>query len=331
MPERSWGDSTDDAVLEWLLEPSYPTLRYYTLRHLLDRPADDKDVVVTRQDIMTEGPGHEILARQRPDGSWLEDETGYNPLYKSSVWQLIFLAELGADGSDERIRRGVEHVVNTMQAPDGSFPNVGRYSGNLLCLEAQTVRALLRLGYGDDKRVQQGLGFLVRTVIDDNYQCRHNKDLPCAWGAVKALRALVEVPPNARSDEVREAVGKTAEFLADGDLANANYPTPKGQISKHWFDFSFPRGYQADILEATVALDAADYAGDERLRPAVDFIATKRELLKRQGQEPIMAWKSKHVLTGKLLVDLDWRSRGGPSKWITLYALTVLKDWHRSA
>jgi len=330
MPERNWKDFTCDAVLDWLQEPSYPSIRYRTLRDLLDRPEDDSEAVATRKAILTEGSGAEILARQRPDGSWLEDETGYNPLYKSSVWQLIFLAELGADGSDELIGRGVEHVLNTMQAPDGSFPNVGRYSGNLLCLEGQTVRALLRLGYGDDERVRQGLDFLVRTLQTDNYECRHNKEVPCAWGAVKALRALVEVPSHARPEKVQEAIGKTAEFLADGDLANANYPTPKGQISKHWFDFSFPRGYQADILEAMVALDAAGYAGDERLRPAVDFIVSKRKLLKRQGQEPNMAWKSKHVLTGKLLVDLDWRSRGGPSKWITLFALNVLKDWYGS-
>ncbi|TKJ30877.1 MAG: hypothetical protein CEE40_03285 [Chloroflexi bacterium B3_Chlor] len=278
MPEEDWTDFTDDTVLDWLLEPSYPSIPYYTLRHLLDRPPDDQDELAAREAILTEGPGAEILARQRPDGSWLQGETGYNPLHKSSVWQLVFLSELGADGNDERIRRGVEHVLETMQAPDGSFPNVGRYSGNLLCLEGQTVRALLRLGYGDDERV----------------------------------------------------IRKTAEFLADGDLANANYPTPKGQISKHWFDFSFPRGYQADILEAMVALDAAGFAGDERLRPAVGFIADQRKLLKRQGQEPIEPWKSKHVLTGKLLVDLDWRSRGGPSKWITLLALMVLKDWYGS-
>lgn len=330
MSETSWTDFTDDTVLDWLLEPSYPSIRYYTLRHLLDRSADDEELVVARGAILTDGPGADVLALQRPDGSWLEDETGYNPLYKSSVWQLVFLSELGADGNNERIRRGVEHVLETMQAPDGSFPNVGRYSGNLLCLEAQTVRALLRLGYGDDERVQQGLGFLVGTVQEGNYDCRHNKGVPCSWGAVKALRALVEVPRNQRSGEIESVIRKTAEFVADGDLASANYPTPKGQISKHWFDFSFPRGYQADILEAMVALDAAGYAGDERLRPAVDFIASKRQLLKRPAHEPIMAWKSKHVLTGKLLVDLDWRSRGGPSKWITLLALMVLKDWYRS-
>lgn len=330
MAQKSWRDFTDDKVLKWLKEPSYPSIRYYTLRHLLDRRQEDGDVVAAREAILTEGPGAEILARQRPNGSWLEEETGYNPLYKSSVWQLVFLSELGADGNNERIRRGVEHVLETMQAPDGSFPNVGRYSGNLLCLEGQTVRALLRLGYRDDERVQQGLGFLVGTVQEGNYDCRHNKGVPCSWGAVKALRALVEVPRNHRSGEIESVIRKTAEFLADGDLVNANYPTPKRQISKHWFQLSFPRSYHSDILEAMVALDDAGYAGDERLRPAVGFIADQRKLLKRQGQEPIEAWKSKHVLTGKLLVDLDWRSRGGPSKWITLLALMVLKDWYGS-
>ena len=331
MPERSWRDFSDDKVLDWLQEPSYPSIRYYTLRYLLDTPAEDSDVVAARRAILTSGPGEEIMASQLPDGSWLEKENAYNPLYKSSVWQLIFLAELGAEGSDERIRRGVEHVLNTMQAPDGSFPNLGKYSGNLMCMEGQTIRAMLRLGYGDDERVQRGLDFLVDMVQADNYECRYNKDVPCAWGAVKALRALVELPVDARWTEIESAIRKTAEFLADGDLAHADYPTPKGQISDHWFRFSFPRSYHSDILEAMLALDAAGYAGDERLRPAVDFIAAQRKNLKRQGQEPIEAWKSAHVLTGKLLVDLDWRSRGGPSKWITLLALMVLKDWYGSA
>jgi hypothetical protein len=331
MSKQNWRDFTDNTVLAWLREPSYPSIRYYTLLHLLDTPTADSEVVAARKAILTEGPGAEILARQRADGSWLEEEEAYNPLYKASVWQLIFLAELGAEGDDERIGRGVEHVLKTMQASDGSFPNLGKYSGNLMCMEGQTVRALLRLGYGDDERVQRGLDFLVNRVLASNYECRYNKDVPCSWAAVKELRALVEVRTDARTEETEAAIHKTAEFLADGDLARANYPTPKGQISKHWFQFSFPRSYHSDILEAMLALDAAGYAGDERLQPAADFIAAQRKKLKRQGQEPIEAWKSQHVLTGKLLVDLDWRSRGGPSKWITLHALMVLKDWYPSA
>lgn len=72
-------------------------------------------------------------------------------------------------------------------------------------------------------------------MSDGNYECRYNKNVPCAWGAVKALRALVEVPPDVRSAALEGAVRKTAEFLASGDLAHGDHPTPRGKISDHWF------------------------------------------------------------------------------------------------
>jgi hypothetical protein len=50
--------------------------------------------------------------------------------------------------------------------------------------------------------------------------------------------------------------------------------------------------------------------------------------LKWEGQEPVCAWRNRHALSGKLLVDLDRRCRGGLSEWITLFSLMLLKDWH---
>jgi len=141
------------------------------------------------------------------------------------------------------------------------------------------------------------------------------------------LRALMRVPPPVRSAEAESSMHRCGEFLSNGDLAQANYPTGT-KVREHWFRFSFPRGYNADILEAKLGLDAAGYGGDERLRPAADFIIPKRKLLEREGQEPICAWKSRHALTGTLVVDLDWRCRSGPSKWVTLLAPRVLKDWY---
>ncbi|UCC75980.1 MAG: hypothetical protein JSW37_10735 [Anaerolineales bacterium] len=47
-------------------------------------------------------------------------------MYKSTVWHVIFLAELAADGRDKLIRRAVEHVVDTMQHEDGSCPATWR-------------------------------------------------------------------------------------------------------------------------------------------------------------------------------------------------------------
>ncbi len=321
-----WRDYTDDVVLSWLLEPSYPSIRRLALMHLLDTPAQDRQVSSACASILREPPAAEILALQRPDGSWLAEENAYAPMYKSTVWQVIFLAELAADGRDKRIQRGVEHVLDTMQHDDGSFPATWRtYHGNLICCHALVTRALLRLGYAEDERAQRAVDVLVRWSTDEGFLCRHNKGCPCSWAVVKTIRALTEAP--GRSTEVETAIHRCGEFLASGDLSRGDYPTAT-KVSDHWFRFSFPRGYNADILEAMLGLDAAGYAGDERLRPAVDFIASQRKLLKREGQEPIYAWRSHHAITGRLLVDLDPRCRGGPSKWVTLHALMVLKDWY---
>ena len=37
-------DIVREPILEWLLEPTYPSIRAFTLANLLDRPADDPEV-----------------------------------------------------------------------------------------------------------------------------------------------------------------------------------------------------------------------------------------------------------------------------------------------
>ncbi|PJH75186.1 MAG: nitrogen fixation protein NifH, partial [Anaerolineae bacterium CG_4_9_14_0_8_um_filter_58_9] len=57
-------------ILDWLLEPDNPSVRYFTLRHLLDRPEDDAEVQAARRAIMTSEPVQKILAAQNSEGYW---------------------------------------------------------------------------------------------------------------------------------------------------------------------------------------------------------------------------------------------------------------------
>ena len=85
-------------ALPWLLEPdaANPGVRYLALRHLLDRPADDREVQLAQQAVMTSGPVPAILDAQDPAGFWVKPGTGYGPKYRGTEWQVIFLGELGA-------------------------------------------------------------------------------------------------------------------------------------------------------------------------------------------------------------------------------------------
>lgn len=74
--------------LPWLLEPDDPSVRYWTLRDILGRPADDGEVLAARTAIAEQPLVRELFARQQPAGHWGDDAT--KPYSRFNVlWQLV--------------------------------------------------------------------------------------------------------------------------------------------------------------------------------------------------------------------------------------------------
>jgi hypothetical protein len=70
---------------------------------------------------MNTGPVPAILDAQHPDGHWSRPGGGYAPSYTASLWQIIFLAELRAEGSDPHVRKGSEYLLENIIAENGGF------------------------------------------------------------------------------------------------------------------------------------------------------------------------------------------------------------------
>jgi len=105
-------DDTKD-IISWLLEPENPNVRYFTLVDLLDRPGNDPEVTRARKQLMKTDPVAAILAAQHPDGYWSHPGGGYTPSYKSTLYQILFLAEFGTDPVDARVKGGCEYLLIT--------------------------------------------------------------------------------------------------------------------------------------------------------------------------------------------------------------------------
>jgi len=336
-----WQSLLNDDPIPWLLEsdPNNPSARYFALRDLLDRPEDDPEVQAARVAIMTTGPVPAILDAQYPDGYWVKPGGGYSPKYRSTVWQIIFLAELGADPSDERVRRGCEYLLSHAIAANNAFSVYQKPvpSGSVLCLNGNLLHALQRLGYADDPCVQAVLDWLVRAITGEGgfrylksgtsgpgFACSVNEGQPCAWGANKAMKALIAIPAERRTPAVQRAIEVGAEFLLSRDPAVADYPYTK-RVSSTWFKFGFPLTYWSDVLETTAVLAVSPvgpnyrvelgYGSDPRLANALQLILSKQDA---QGR-----WKLENSLHGKMWADIE--KKGKPSKWVTLRALRVLK------
>src|SRR5574342_926386 len=114
----SWRSRLNADPLPWLLEPEEPAVRHFALTDLLDRPPDDPEVVATRAAINASQPVRAILTAQNPDGYWVKPGPGYSPKYRSTVWQVIFLDQLGADASDARVRAACDYILTHTQAPN---------------------------------------------------------------------------------------------------------------------------------------------------------------------------------------------------------------------
>jgi hypothetical protein len=139
--------------LPWLLEPRSPAVRHVALRDLLDRPADDAALVAARGAAMVAEPIASILAAQHPEGYWEKPGPGYATKYRGTVWQLIFLDQLGADASDERIQRACTYVLGHSQAVTGGFGASGSIrpgppppSAVIHCLNGNLLLALIGFG-----------------------------------------------------------------------------------------------------------------------------------------------------------------------------------------
>lgn len=326
---KNWKEQLKSDPLPWLLEldEANPGVRLVALRDLLDRPADGPEVMAAQAAVMLTGPVPAILKTQYPEGYWVKPGPGYSPKYRGTIWQILFLAQLGADGRDERIRRAVEYVFAHTQAGNGAFSSNGRPSGAAHCLWGNMVRALLDLGYGSDERLSRAIEGLARSVTGDGYEryyrsgiqgpgfvCSANYGLPCGWGAVRVLRALNRVALDHRTPAVEAAIQACAEFLLSYDVARADYPYQE-RISSSWFRFGYPLGYVTDILLNLEALIEAGYGGDPRLDEAVELVLSKQD---EHGR-----WKMEYSYNGKMWADVETKRQ--PSKWVTLRALRVVK------
>jgi len=106
--------------------------------------------------------------------------------------------------------------------------------------------------------------------------------------------------------------------LMSVDPATSDYPHPyTPKPSGSWFKFGFPVFYVTDMLQNLEGLVALGLAGDQRLQNVIDLLMKK--------QDPQGKWIMEYTYNGKTWVEIEEKNQ--PSKWVTLRALKVLKQY----
>ena len=324
-----------DSVVEWMLEEDNPTIRYLTLTSLLGKTLKNKDVRETKKAIMEKGIVPKILNKQNEDGSFGIPEKFYRDKYKGTVWNLIILSEMSADPADKRVKSACEFLLKHSQDPSsGGFSHeasaktgTGLPSAVIPCLTGNMVYSLIKLGYLEDERVQRAIEWIITWQRADDAEGEVQAGVmydrfkncfgshTCHMGAAKALKALEAIPPEKRSGKTEEKISQLTEYFLKHHLYKKSHNLD--EISRPgWLKLGFPLMYQTDILELLGIFTDLGIK-DKRLCSAVDILKSKR------GEDG--RWKLESTSNGKMLFTIE--KKGEPSKWITLRALKVLKEW----
>jgi hypothetical protein len=194
------------------------------------------------------------------------------------------------------------------------------------CFDGNVLQYLNHFGYLDDPRTQKLLAFIYGYYDDENagWRCRAYPINPegvfpinCYMGAMKILKAFSTIPEEKRSPRMKEIIKHEAEKILENKvhwyLRNSDGCRKE---KAGWKRFGYPLFYQSDILEVMVALTRLG-VHDDRMSDAVDVI--------RDAQQSDGRWHMKDSFNGKMWIDIEEKNK--PSKWITLQALYVLKNW----
>jgi hypothetical protein len=333
----SWQDHLKGDSLAWVLEPQTPEVRYLALRDLLDCPETDAEYRAARKAAHREGPIATILNAMDKDGWWEKPGPGYNPKYRSTVWAIILLAQLGASvKEDKRIAQACSYLLEHALTEGGQFTGSGSPSGTADCLQGNLAWALLEMGF-DDPRLEKAFDWMARTITGEgiastgerhaeiryfagkcgpNFACGANNKLPCAWGAAKVMLAFGSWPKDRYTPSIKCGIHQGVNFLFSVDLAEATYPTGyTNKPSGNWWKFGFPIFYVTDLLQVVEALVSLGYGSDPRLSNTLALI--------REKQDENGRWTLDFEYSGKTWVDFGKKKQA--NKWVTLRALRVLK------
>jgi hypothetical protein len=308
---KKWKTYLKDDPTEWLLEESNPSVRYFTLRWILDKSEDDKEVIRATEAIAKSPSVEKILKRQKPEGYWGSDP---RPHHGTRGFMLL-LVWMGYRGN-ESINKAMEYRLKGCIQDDGAYAvEIKGGKAFLPCHAADLLRQMFWFGYEDDPRAGKVLNWLISIQQPDGCWPCVSKKVPfnCNWATAGVLRAYRDLPEGMYSPKVEESKKRAVELFLNSDMHGPGKP------SERWYQFGFPLQWDTDVLEMLSILAPHIDAGDKRIEKELNLVLKKQD---DDGRWPC----EKHPKGGRWMQKfVEFEELGQPSKWVTLYAMTMLK------
>ena len=280
-------------------------------------PRSDSIVRAYEERISRVGWAADIISQQLADGRWVSEKSLWRPKYTATYWMLMVLSDLKVPNF-ESLERSCQLILDKFAKDDGGFGYDSMRSSEM-CLTANTHMLLSWFGHGEDRRVKSALSWILNDQKENGgWRCGYRRGIIDGWEPM-ALFAMI--PREKRSRKITRALEKGAEFYLERELHK------EGKRYGPWYRFHYPVFYYYDILVGLDFMTKLGYGDDKRLNFALTLLKKK---MRPDGKwnldaiHPDLEGMIATLYARRPPTPFSLETPGGPSKIITLKALTVL-------
>jgi len=302
-----------DQIIEWLLKGDV-SIQYQVWRDLL---GEDKPELHAR--IATEGWGARFLDARKANGHW--GRGFYQVKWISSHYSLLDLKNLNIAPTQPDIKETIAIILRERKSEDGGINPSTQIKESDICINGMFLDYACYFKT-DETDLHSIVDFIISEQMPDGgFNCRSNRQgaihssLHTTLSILEGIHQYAANGYEYRRIELDRMAAEAREFILQHRLYLSD--RTGDIIDKRFLMLSYPSRWRYDILRAFEYFRAAGIEYDERLQPALDMLMQKR---RSDGTWPVQA---KHP--GQ--VHFDMEQTGTPSRWNTLRALRVLKQY----
>jgi len=303
----------NDEIIKWLLDGDV-SIQYQVHRDLLSTDRND-----LQERISKEGFGAKLLSKRKADGNW--GIKFYQPKWTSTHYTLHDLRNLCIAPGNPLIKESIEIILQNEKAGDGGLLPIGKTQLTDLCINGMFLNyaSYFKTNERDLKSVVDCV--LAQIMRDGGFNCRSNRFRTVHSSlhtTLSVLEGITEYELNHYQYQLEKLI-KAKKLAIEFILMHQLFLSDRtGEIiNKDFLKLTYPGRWRYDILRALDYFQHAKVKWDDRMKPAIQVV------LKKQNKDSTWNVQAKHP--GQ--VHFEMEKAGKPSRWNTLRAMRVLKQF----
>jgi len=252
----------------------------------------------------------------------------YSPIYKSTLWVLILLADIKCNPDNPDLLKPLHIISQHFLDKENRIFTIGKSHFPIPCLNGNMLYLLQYFKADNHNFTESIIDFFSDYQRFDDGDFKTPGSFPyfsnrscygkhtCYWGVTKLLKGLSFIPESKRSKKAEKLLKQCIDFILLHDVCHSSH-IKNEFLHTNIKNLTFPNMYQSDFLEILWLLKREKIVSPNLVRP-LELLKSK---MKSDG-----TWNQERIMSN-LIIPMNNRKYG--NLFITERAREVMEFYSR--